>query len=216
MLPAGSCCHLQKLMLSGNRLATLPQSLSMCSSLELVRLGANNIVSFPRSIIQLPRLAWLCFSGNPITAAAETRALGAMPQSCTWQQLEIHERLGEGASGIAYRAVIRGRGVEINDPVVAVKVFKTCSVTSDGLPSSEVAAWIRAGRHSNIIPVLHNVVEAPGGVQALVMPLVDSAFFSLAAAPSLETCTRDVLVGHHHMHCLKSIQQSTGTGSEQG
>jgi hypothetical protein len=29
-----------------------------------------------QQLLHLPRLAWLCFSGNSVTAAAEQRALG--------------------------------------------------------------------------------------------------------------------------------------------
>ena len=92
-------------MLSGNRLSALPSSFSQCTSLELARLGANNFTSLPPCILQLPRLAWLCFSGNPITQPAETRALDLCPSPCNWVHIQLHEKLGEGASGVIYRAV---------------------------------------------------------------------------------------------------------------
>lgn len=37
----GRCSRLQKLMLSGNRLTSLPTSMQQCTNLELVRLGSN-------------------------------------------------------------------------------------------------------------------------------------------------------------------------------
>jgi len=193
-LPVGQCLHLQKLMLSGNRLSNLPESLSMCTRLELMRLGANNFAALPPCILKLPQLAWLCFGGNPMTAAAETQALGVGKEPCSWKQLELHERLGEGASGVIYRATLRGEGADGCHSVVAVKVFKSGLVTSDGRPMSEVAAWSRVAKHSSIIPVLRSVVDAPHGVQALVMPIVDSTFATIAEPPSFESCTRDVYV----------------------
>ena len=181
-------------MLSGNRLAALPQSLSMCTELELIRLGANNLASLPPCLLQLPRLAWLCFNGNPLTQAAETRALDMRQPPCNWHQLQLHEQLGEGASGTAYRATIQAAGSDGCHSDVAVKIFKSNLVSSDGRPMSEVAAWTLAGTHTNIIPVLRSVAGAPNGAQALLMPVVDRAFATVAAPPSMETCTRDVYV----------------------
>ena len=181
-------------MLSGNRLSTLPESLSMCSRLELVRLGANNLQGLPPCILKLPQLAWLCFGGNPMTAAAETRSLDTGNLPCSWKQLELHERLGEGASGVIYRATLLGTDPDACNSTVAVKVFKSGVVTSDGRPTSEVAAWTLAGEHSSIIPVLRGVVGAPDGGQALLMPIVDRTFTAIAAPPSFESCTRDVYV----------------------
>jgi hypothetical protein len=179
-------------MLSGNRLSSLPQSLSLCTNLELVRLGANNFNTLPNCILQLPRLAWLCFSGNPITSAAEARGLGMCQSPCLWKHLQFHERLGEGASGVTHRATLRADASDACESSVAVKVFKSGLVSSDGRPSSEVAAWTLAGSHSSIIPVLHSILDAPDGVQALVMPIVDRAFSTLASPPSMDSCTRDV------------------------
>jgi hypothetical protein len=181
-------------MLSGNRLAALPQSLSMCTELELVRLGANHFASLPACLLQLPRLAWLCFNGNPVTQAAETRALDMRQLPCNWDQLQVHERLGEGASGIAYRATYQAAGCDGCHSDVAVKVFKSNLVSSDGRPISEVAAWTLAGTHTNIIPMLRSVAHAPNGAQALLMPIVDRAFATVAAPPSMQSCTRDVYV----------------------
>jgi hypothetical protein len=179
-------------MLSGNRLSSLPQSLSLCTNLELVRLGANEFATLPNCILQLPRLAWLCFSGNPITAAAEARGLGLCQARCKWEQLQFHERLGEGASGVTHRATLRAGASEVCESSVAVKVFKSCLVSSDGRPLSEVAAWTLAGSHSSIISVLYTITDAPEGVPALVMPLVDRAFATVAAPPSMSSCTRDM------------------------
>lgn len=189
-------------MLSGNRLAALPQSLSMCTELELIRLGANNLASLPPCLLQLPRLAWLCFNGNPLTQAAETRALDMRQPPCNWDQLQLHEPLGEGASGIAYRATIQAAGSDGCHSDVAVKVFKSNLVSSDGRPLSEVAAWTLAGTHTNIISVLRSVAGAPNGAQALLMPVVDRAFATVAAPPSMDSCTRDVYVSCVCVTCM--------------
>ena len=39
----GRCKKLQKLMLSGNRIKTLPDSMGACENLELVRLACNQL-----------------------------------------------------------------------------------------------------------------------------------------------------------------------------
>jgi hypothetical protein len=74
---------------------------------------------------------------------------------------------------------------------VAVKMFKG-AVTSDGFPSSEMAASIRAGTHPNLIGALGKVIKHPSGLDGLVMRLVDSEMTNLAGPPSLESCTREV------------------------
>jgi hypothetical protein len=181
-------------MLSGNRLAALPPSISLCTRLELIRLAANNFSTLPTCLLQLPRLAWLCFSGNPVTNAAEAQALASSPSPCSWNHIHLHEQLGQGASGVIYRAAIHQPPSDArpgSDCIVAVKVFK-CGLTSDGRPSSEVAAWTRAGAHAGIVPVLRSVADAPDGAPALVMPLIDGDFATIASPPSMDTCTRDM------------------------
>ena len=114
-------------------------------------------------------------------------------EPCCWSQLQLHERLGEGASGVTHRATLHSGGGG-GGAAVAVKVFKSGSVTSDGLPQSEVAAWTLAGAHESIIPVLRSVADVPGGAHALLMPVVDKAFAAVAQPPSMDSCTRDVYV----------------------
>jgi hypothetical protein len=68
-------------MLSGNRLASLPHALSLCTKLELVRLGANNLAAVPRCVRPSfpPRvLVTLCAGAS---AAASGLAL-LQRQSC--------------------------------------------------------------------------------------------------------------------------------------
>lgn len=184
-LPAaiGKCTPLQKLMLSGNRLAALPEEMAMCVNLELVRLAANRFESLPDWLLELPKLAWLALAGNPL--CPEPR-VGVEAAAIHWTDLELHEKLGEGASGVIHRAT------RLSDrKPVAVKLFKG-KMTSDGLPDSERAACLAAGPHPNLIPVLGGIAGHPAGTPGLVMELIGPEFTILAGPPSLETCSRDI------------------------
>ncbi|MCM2567925.1 leucine-rich repeat-containing protein kinase family protein [Janthinobacterium kumbetense] len=182
----GKCGQLQKLMLAGNCLDSLPASLANCRRLELVRIAANRFTALPDCLLSLPRLSWLAYAGNPFTEARELAALaGSAAAGVAWQRLVLAQQLGEGASGVIYRARLDGADE------VAVKVFKG-AMTSDGLPRSEMAACVGAGAHPGLIPILGTLDAHPQGALGLVMPLVDAAFRNLAGPPSLESCTRDV------------------------
>ena len=73
---------------------------------------------------------------------------------------------------------------------MAAKLFKG-SVTSDGLPHSEMAACIAAGSHPNLIGIIGPLAEQAGAMPGLLMELIDPAFRPLAGPPSLASCTRD-------------------------
>jgi hypothetical protein len=182
-LPAsvGHCGPLQKLMLAGNRLDSLPDTMAACVNLELVRLAANRFHSLPDWLLGLPRLAWLAFAGNPMTAAPTVNA-----PSIDWANLALEEKLGEGASGTIHRATRRS-----DERPVAVKVFKG-AVTSDGRPDGERAACLAAGHHPHLIPVLGELTGHPSGSPGLVMDLIGPEFTTLASPPDFETCSRDV------------------------
>uniref|UniRef100_UPI003BA19752 leucine-rich repeat-containing protein kinase family protein n=1 Tax=Aeromonas jandaei TaxID=650 RepID=UPI003BA19752 len=195
----GQCDALQKLMLAGNHLRELPASLVNCHRLELLRIAANRIERFPEWLLSLPRLSWLAYSGNPFSEGAEARAISdEQVATLPWQRLALGELLGQGASGVIYRAAMRSEqrmadesSEGIGASEVAVKIFKG-AVTSDGLPQCEMAASLAAGAHPNLIPVLGRVADHPSGMPALVMALIDPAFANLAGPPSLASCTRDV------------------------
>jgi hypothetical protein len=177
----GNCTPLQKLMLSGNRLTALPDEMAACVNLELVRLAANRFASLPDWLLALPKLAWLALAGNPLCREPEVTAA-----AIRWTDLELHEKLGEGASGIIHRAT------RLSDArPVAVKLFKG-AMTSDGLPDSERCTCLAARPHPNLIPVLGEVAGHPAGMPGLVMDLIGPDFAALAGPPSLETCSRDV------------------------
>lgn len=185
----GLCSRLQKLMLAGNQLRYLPDEMAACQNLELLRISANLFESLPGWLLSLPRLAWLAFAGNPFSDVAEAASLAK--QAIThvdWHGLDLQHKLGEGASGIIHKA-----NWHASDGVtpVAVKLFKGM-VTSDGLPRSEKAACIAAGDHPSIISVVGKISGHPDGSKGLVMGLVDASFKNLAGPPSLESCTRDI------------------------
>lgn len=192
-LPAqiGGCLHLQKLMLAGNRLRALPEELAACSRLELLRLAANRLSGLPAWLLRLPRLCWLAYAGNPFSDALQKAALTDTPiAGIGWDELTLEQPLGEGASGVIYRAQLMRRD-EHASRAVAVKLFKG-AVTSDGLPESEMAACIQGGDHANLIPLTGKVQGHPAGAHGLVMELIDPQCTNLAGPPSLESCTRDI------------------------
>jgi hypothetical protein len=177
---------LQKVALAGNRLTALPASLGTCETLQLLRISANRLDALPDWLLTLPRLTWLAHGGNPFGATHEADALEHAAMSLVpWSSLDVQALLGEGASGHIYRATQAG------GQAVALKVFKG-EVTSDGLPSTELAACLHAGAHAQLIPATGRLTDHSAGADGLLMPLVDPVFRTLAAPPSLASCTRDV------------------------
>ncbi|ANB75249.1 leucine-rich repeat-containing protein kinase family protein [Paraburkholderia phytofirmans] len=208
----GACTQLQKLMLAGNRLHTLPEELAACSRLELVRLAANQLSGLPAWLLRLPRLSWLAYAGNPFSEALETAALTDTPiGDIRWDALKLDAQLGEGASGVIYRAALVPRHNDASRPV-AVKLFKG-AVTSDGLPDCEMAACIHTGDHPNLIPVVGKVKDHPAGAHGLVMELIDPQFTNLAGPPSLESCTRDIYGASMRFDLASALRIAYGIAS---
>lgn len=195
--------HLQKLMLSGNRLAELPESLAECAQLELLRIAANDFSTLPEWLLEMPKLAWLAFAGNPLSASF---AAPTLPCEIPWQELQIETQLGEGASGTIHRALWQ------NNRPVAVKVFKG-TMTSDGLPASEMAAAIAVGTHPHLNPVLGRVIQHPTQAQGLVMDLIDPQYQTLAGPPSFESCTRDVYAPESQLPPATALAIACGIAS---
>ncbi|WP_176158579.1 leucine-rich repeat-containing protein kinase family protein [Burkholderia multivorans] len=206
----GDCSRLQKLMLAGNRLQSLPDEMAACRALELVRLAANRLDALPDWLLRLPRLAWLAVAGNPLGAVSEAAASAdAGVTDIDWASLACERKLGEGASGVIYRARWRA---DMGDRPVAVKLFKG-AVTSDGLPDCEMSACLHAGRHPNMIPVIGRVHGHPDGVHGLVMELVDPALTNLAGPPSFATCTRDVYADDVRFEPAAALRIARGIAS---
>jgi serine/threonine protein kinase len=127
-------------------------------------------------------LTWLACAGNPFNETPHVTPRKV--RSISWNELTIQHKLGEGASGIIYQAILDGSSI-------AVKVYKG-TMTSDGSPTHEMAACIGAGQHPNLIPVLGTIPDHPDDLPALVMPLMDPSLRNLAGPPSFASCTRDV------------------------
>lgn len=192
----GECERLQKCMLAGNRLETLPDELQHCKKLALLRLSSNNLRALPDWLFSMPELAFLSFAGNPCSAS-ESVALSDDNQlglaHVNWSELEVQHTLGEGASGIISKGLWRID--ESTTEEVAIKLFRG-ALTSDGTPEDEMAACIAAGQHQNIIDVLGRIHghpdEANGTFKGgLVMELIPPYYRTLGQPPSLLTCTRD-------------------------
>lgn len=180
----GQLAALQKLMLAGNQLRSLPETLAACHNLELIRLAANKLDRLPSWLLTLPRLSWLAFAGNPFCQAPTTAV--PLPQ-IAWQHLTLGDVLGQGASGVISQGLWRqGPG----QTPVAIKLFKG-AITSDGLPEDEMRACIAAGSHPNLIGPLGQVVDHPEQKNGLVLPLIPASYSVLGGPPSLESCTRD-------------------------
>ena len=179
--------RLQKLMLACNQLRSLPDSLAQCSRLELLRISSNQLTAIPDVVLHLPALAWLALAGNPFTQKSEQQSLAnSAPAAISFHNLQMHELLGEGASGHIYRASQRDGCGD-----VALKMFKA-GHTSDGTPQSELAAGLYAGQHSHLLTPLAAVTGLPHGQLAMALPLLPPGLQTLAGPPSLASCTRDV------------------------
>lgn len=236
----GACPELQKVALSGNLLNSLPAEMANCIKLELLRIAVNRFEVLPEWLLSMPRLSWLGYSGNPVCAAAEAQALAQAQSRETplsaatkpvinpkigteqnqadgigrvdlaqipWASLQLKQKLGEGASGVIYQAALGGSSQE-----VAVKVFKG-ALTSDGLPHSEIAAFVSAGSHPYLINLLGKVTGHPEGTEALVMQLVDPSYRNLAAPPSLQSCTRDVYAADLRFSLQDALRVAHGMAS---
>ena len=182
-LPAsiGECSKLQKLMLAGNRLTTLPVEMKRCRNLELLRVSANRLEALPEWLLNLPKLSWLAFAGNPCINHTESDHTLA---EIHWDELQLEHQLGEGASGIISKAFWQDNGD------VAIKEFKG-EVTSDGYPADEMAASMAAGKHDHLIEVLGIITGHPDQKDGLLLTLIADDFNNLAGPPCLDSCTRD-------------------------
>lgn len=180
----GNCSRMQKLMLAGNKLTTLPQELQKCQDLGLLRISANLLSYLPEWLLDMPKLSWLAFSGNPFVKTLFIAPLDLI----NWEDLQLNNILGQGASGVIYHAEkYTGHTTE----EVAVKIFKG-EVTSDGLPQDEMNTCITAGLHPGLPKLLGQISHHPESKKGLVMALIPPNFTNLGGPPSLESCTRDV------------------------
>ncbi|MCB2017727.1 MAG: serine/threonine-protein kinase, partial [Hydrogenophaga sp.] len=174
--------RMQKLMLAGNGLSALPEGLAQAQRLELLRISANRFEVLPGWLTDLPRLSWLALAGNPLGWSV---ADGRLPV-IDWAQVQMGERLGEGASGRTLAARVADR-----DDDLALKLFRG-AVTSDGLPEHEMAAGAAAGAHPSMCTPVARLGGHPDGVMGLFLPRLPDGLQALAGPPSLASCSRDV------------------------
>lgn len=149
-------------------------------------------------LLQLPKLAFLGFAGNPCSQTQQSAH--ALPE-VDWTDLRVQSLLGEGASGIISSA----QWVPVQQDV-ALKLFKG-DVTSDGSPSmslcklykstglhfpgDEMNACICAGSHPNLINTIGTIRGHASGKAGLVLQLIPATYTILGQPPSLASCTRD-------------------------
>lgn len=185
----GDCQQMQKLMLAGNQLKELPENLANCKKLELLRISASRLEALPDWLFSLPKLSWLAYAGNPFSDEIENKRIAKQPiTAIDWANLQLQQQLGEGASGLIYKALWQNSFV---NKAVAVKMFKA-DLTSDGLPRCEVHATALAGQHPNLLGLEGIISEHPEDKQGMVMPLMHADLTVLADPPSFESCSRDV------------------------
>lgn len=177
----GKCFRLQKLALAGNKITQLPKEMANCKNLELIRVSANLLTEIPAWLFSMPKLSWVAFAGNPFNENHQVK--NNLP-AIDWLEVELMEVLGQGASGVIYKA-------KLHNSQVAIKVFKG-EVTSDGLPLNEMNACMAAGFHPNLISVLGKISNHPEQKEALVLSLIPPSFKNLGNPPSFESCSRDV------------------------
>lgn len=200
----GNCEQLQKCALAGNQLTHLPSEMANCRNLELLRISANQLQELPQWLIELPRLSWLAFSGNPCTSKVTNHT---EIEFVSWEELELQEQLGEGASGFIYKAFWK-----TIQKSVAIKLFKG-AVTSDGYPSDELATCLTTGNHPNLVPLLAQIQNHPENKQGFVMELITPEFTNLGNPPSFETCSRDVFAPDQKFEWLEALQLITSIAS---
>jgi len=184
---------LRKLMLAGNRLECLPKSLSNCVHLELVRLADNNLTALPMELLSLPKLGWIALASNGFNRALAARARALVPTAPgTVTVLDAEKPLGRGASGVVYRGSLKDNQRSAAVPkAVAVKVF-AASKTSDGDPADEAAATGLAGASS-----CPHLMQSYGKLPSLPQALASTTDTAAAAAsnPSAVTVADDKIKG---------------------
>lgn len=184
----GKCTRLQKCMLAGNQLRAIPDTMRKCKKLGLLRLSANRIEYLPDWLFnKMPELSFLAFAGNP--CVEEPAGKNPVLDEVHWNELQLKEELGAGASGI----ISRGIWTEVDVGAlkhVAVKIFKG-DVTSDGSPHDEMKACLEVGKHPHVISTIGEVHSHPETKKGLVLELIPPNFTTLGGPPSLDSCTRD-------------------------
>lgn len=182
VLPTG----MLKMGLSNNRLTRFPENLASLTRLELLRVSNNCLEESQHATPPqvLPTLKWYGCPDNPSTGSCSF-SVAAMSLRME-APLEPLAKLGEGSSGIVYRALHKGRNV-------AWKVYRQL-LSSDGLVSNEINMAAAVGNISS--PFLQKMAgwyqDESQLCVAWVMDNDNDEFVDLAKPPSWTSCTRDV------------------------
>jgi len=181
-LPLG----LRKMMLTNNRLQSLPPAILACKDLELIRLADNQLASLPEGFLSMPKLSWLALAGNPIVERATPLP---PPRWIAAEDLDIQDMVGCGGGGFVHRATWKH---EPGKHAVAVKIFRGSGTVTDGDPRHEIDLG-SALQHPNVIQVIGALAEPKLG---LVLELLDTStkWKELGKPPDFDTCTRDTYV----------------------
>ncbi len=189
----GRCVKMQKFMLSGNCLTELPSKeiLSKLQNLELIRLACNQLQEPPVELLEAcPNLRWVAFAGNPFLdtiMGEKTMSLSLPILEDPVLDDESWPILGKGAGGVT-------RKIPWNGKYVAVKTFAG-ELTSDGSPQDEktISKLVTsAGEEPSLIELLGET-KVSG---ALVMEFLED-YSGLAGPPSFVSCSRDVYSEEH-------------------
>ena len=134
----GRCSDLQKFMLSGNLLTSLPDEIENCKSLELIRLASNRLEDPPIKLLSLPNLSWVALSDNPFLSnlPASTRKLAE--KAAAELQILDEPKLDDPNVGEVLGTGASGithKKYHQNEHV-AVKTY-VGQITSDGNPEEE-------------------------------------------------------------------------------
>lgn len=176
----GNLHNLQKLMLTGNRLTRLPKEILECSKLELLRISNNSLAELPEWIFELPELTWLADSGNSYSHATRDRPV----DSIHLNELELGENLGNSANNTVQAAIYNGERL-------AVKLFGSPHLSTDGSPDAELNANLQVGDHKHIPGALH-VVKIGETITGITMRQLPTYLKKLGNPPDFATLTRDV------------------------
>jgi len=199
----GDCKDLKKVALAGNKLIGLPNEMAQCQNIELLRISANHIADLPEWLFSMPKLAWLAYLGNPCCVKLTQKNT---IQEIEWEEFSLNEKLGEGASGIIYKA--NWNNPKSNPKTVAIKLFKG-EVTSDGYPEDEINTCLSIGYHKNLVKVIGKIKNHPQKTSGLIFELIPPNYFNLGNPPNFETCTRDTFTikytFNHILIILKNI-----------
>ncbi|KAH6842279.1 hypothetical protein B0I37DRAFT_447775 [Chaetomium sp. MPI-CAGE-AT-0009] len=157
----GNCGNLQECMLAGNQLRDLPTPMASCKKLTLLRLSSNDISALPSWLFTLPELAFLSFASNPC-ASPTTNGLHT-PRglaSIAWSDLEVQQPLG--AQGHTSQGLWHQSPHYAED--VAIKLFRSSAGTEDdddGSAADEMAAYLAAGAHESLVTILGRIHGHP-------------------------------------------------------